>query len=406
VAAAALGEKGRRGQYPIREPFGRASRAELGGGRSYTLAMETFDPDAAADPDGGPYGLTATAEEAELHLVQAPFDATCSYRRGAADGPAAVVAASYQVELHDAVAGDPWKRGLHLVPADERIALWNAEARGLADGVIERGGRIADDDALVADLVRVNQLSARADAAIEAQVAASLAAGKRTVLVGGDHATALGSIRAHAARYGRTEKLGILHLDAHADLRRAYEGFERSHASVLFNALEPGLSHAPDARPSGSGGDHHPVPGAAEGIACLVQVGLRDVSRGELDRIARDTRIHAVMDHEWAAARAGGEDLGLLVHEAIERLPRQVYLTLDVDGLDPGLCPNTGTPVPGGLAWHEAWMWIDAVRQSGRELVGADLVEVSPGPATADGTDSWDAMVGARLLYRILGALA
>jgi len=372
--------------------------------------MDTFDPDAAADPDGGPYGLSHTAEEAELHIVQAPFDATCSYRRGAAEGPEAILAASYQVELHDVVAGDPWRRGIHLVPADERITAWNAEARPLADGVVARGGRVGDDEELLADLARVNQLAARADGAVETQVAACLAAGKRTVLLGGDHATALGSIRAHADRYGRPDGgggLGILHIDAHADLRRSYEGFERSHASAMFNVLEPGLSRPPGERRAEpqEGSEHHPVPGAAEGIGSLVQVGLRDVSRGELDRIARDGRIHAVMDHEWAAARAAGEDLGLLVNEAIERLPRQVYLSLDVDGLDPGLCPSTGTPVPGGLAWHEVWMWIDAVRQSGRELVGADLVEVAPGPA-GEGEDSWDAMVGARLLYRILGALS
>ncbi len=373
--------------------------------------MDTFDPDAAADPAGGPYGLSYSAEEAELHIVQAPFDATCSYRRGAADGPASILAASYQVELHDTVSGDPWRRGIHLVPVDERIAIWNAEARGLADGVIERGGRdrldVGGDDELLANLVRVNQLSARADAAIEAQVRASLEAGKRVVVLGGDHSTALGSIRAHADKHGRPglgSGIGILHIDAHADLRRCYEGFERSHASVLFNALEGGLFWAADERRPHDGGAL-PVPGAGEGIARLVQVGLRDVSRGELDRLTRDERVFAVMDHEWAAARAAGEDLGRLVASTIERLPRRVYLTLDIDGLEPGLCPNTGTPVPGGLTWHEVWMWIDAVRASGRELVGADLVEVAPGVAP-DGTDSWDAVVGARLLYRILGALS
>lgn len=372
--------------------------------------METpaFNPDDAADPDGGLFGLVCSADEAELHVIPAPFDATCSYRRSAAAGPAAVLAASYQVELFDVAAGEPWRRGIHMLGADPRIATWNAEACGLADGIIERAGRIAGDDALAADLARVNELSALADAAIEAQVAASLEAGKRVVLLGGDHSTALGSIRAHARHFRQADHesspgaaspgLGILHLDAHADLRIAFEGFERSHASVLHNALEPGL----DAPAS----DHHPVPGAAEGIAALVQVGLRDLSRGELDHIGRDPRIHAVLDRDWAAARAHGEDLSRIIHSAIERLPARVYLTLDIDGLDPSLCPNTGTPVPGGLSWHEAWMWIEAIAASGRELVGADLVEVSPGADADPGTDTWDAMVGARLLHRILGALA
>jgi agmatinase len=363
-----------------------------------------FDPDAAADPAAGLFGLDHTAEAAELHVIPAPFDATCSYRRGAAEGPAAVLAASHQVELFDLAAGEPWKRGIHMQEPDGRLAAWNAEARDLADGVIERAGRIEGDAALAADLARVNELSARADAAIEGQVAAALSAGKRVVLLGGDHSTALGSIRAHARHHrdsGAGGGLGILHLDAHADLRVAFEGFERSHASVLHNALEAGLDLAPDARPA-----DHPVPGAGEGLTSLVQVGLRDLSRGELDRIERDPRIHPVFDHDWAAARAAGEDLGLLIAEAIEHLPASVYLSLDIDGLDPTLCPSTGTPVPGGLGWHEAWLWIDAVRASGRRLVGADLVEVSPGPAPDPATDTWDAMVGARLLHRILAALA
>ena len=371
-------------------------------------APPPFDPDAAADPEGGLYGLPRDADAADLWVVPAPWDATCSYRRGAAEGPAAVAAASYQVELHDAAAGEPWRRGIHLADPDPRLAGWNDEARRLADGVLARAGRIDDEPALQADLERVNELSALADGAIEAAVADALAAGKRVVLLGGDHATALGSLRAHARHHMDTEGsgatgLGVLHLDAHADLRRAYEGFERSHASVLFNALEPGLAHPPGTRRAG---DDLPVPGAGEGIARLVQVGLRDLSRGERERIERDGRIHAVFDHEWGAARAAGEDLGLLVTEAIERLPAKVYLTLDVDGLDPTLCPSTGTPVPGGLSWHEAWTWIDAVRASGRELVGADLVEVAPGPSGPGGSDSWDAVVGARLLYRLLGALA
>lgn len=344
--------------------------------------MSDFDPNLAADPDAGLFGLDASFNEAELIVTSAPFDATCSFRRGAAGGPAAILEASYQVELLDPVAGEPWKRGIHMQSADPRFAAWNEEARRLADGVIERAGRIAGDAKLEADLARTNQISREVDQLAADLVGDVIGRGKTSVLVGGDHSTALGSIRATAARY---PGMGILHIDAHADLREAFEGFERSHASVLFNALS---------------GDIAPGLGPASNIARLLQVGLRDLCQQEHERIQDDARITAVFDHEWSEARAAGEDLRQLISANIEVLPADVYLSFDIDGLDPTLCPNTGTPVPGGLQWHEAWMWIDAIQKSGRRLIGADLVEVAGDPQT-----TIDAPVAARLLWRILGAL-
>jgi len=344
--------------------------------------MSDFDPNLAADPDAGLFGLDASFNEAELVVTPVPFDATCSFRRGAAGGPAAILEASYQVELFDPIAGEPWKRGIHMQSADTRFHAWNREARRLADGIIERAGRIAGDAQLASDLARTNQIGREVDQLVASIVGDVIGAGKCSVLIGGDHSTALGSIRATAARY---PGMGILHIDAHADLRPSFEGFERSHASIFHNALAEDLA---------------PELGPAANIARLLQVGLRDVCTQEVQRIESDARITAVFDHEWSEARATGEDLRRMIAANIEVLPADVYLSFDIDGLDPALCPNTGTPVPGGLQWHEAWMWIDAIRKSGRRLVGADLVEVAGDPAT-----TIDAPVAARLLWRILGAL-
>ena len=350
-----------------------------------------IDANAAADPEGGIFGLPHSADEAELHVVPVPFDATCSYRRGAARGPAAILAASYQVELFDPVAGEPWRRGIHMLAEDPRFHAWNHEAGLLAAGVIEVAGRIDSDAKLVQDLARTNAICREVDAAVESVVGASLDAGKRVLTIGGDHATALGAICAHAKRH---PSMGLLHIDAHGDLRDAYEGFERSHASVIHNVLDTaigvGLQH----------GDEQATPNQ---LSAVVQVGLRDLCPAEMARISEENRLRAVFDHEWAGIRARGGNLEERIEQAIEGLPNEVYLTLDIDGLEPGLCPRTGTPVPGGLTWHEAWMWISAIPNSGRKLIGADLMEVSPGNATGD---TWDAMVGARLALRILGAMA
>jgi agmatinase len=175
--------------------------------------------------------------------------------------------------------------------------------------------------------------------------------------------------------------MGILHVDAHADLRVAYEGFTWSHASILHNVLE-----------------------RIDGVARVVQVGVRDLCDEELAAIqGSEGRVRTVFDHEWAEARFTGHDLVAVVRRTLEALPREVYVSFDVDGLDPTLCPGTGTPVPGGLSWHEAMLWLGELSRSGRRIVGLDLTEVAPTPVADPERDSWDAVIGARLLYRMIG---
>jgi agmatinase len=174
--------------------------------------------------------------------------------------------------------------------------------------------------------------------------------------------------------------MGILHVDAHADLRPAFEGFTWSHASILHNVA----TRIPE-------------------VAKILQVGIRDVSAEEEEFVrASGGRIQSLLDVQWAAAKLDRADLRALVRASLRDLPHEVYLTIDVDGLDPALCPNTGTPVPGGLSWHEAMLWLQELVDSGRRIVGFDLNEVAPDRAREPGA-GWDEIVGARLLYRLIG---
>ncbi len=198
--------------------------------------------------------------------------------------------------------------------------------------------------------------------------------GKRVCVVGGDHSVALGSIAAHARKH---PGMGILHLDAHADLRPAFEGFTYSHASVLYNVSEK-----------------------LPRVSRIVQVGVRDLSEQEMAYVkgARG-RIVLHLDQALAQACFEGETWAAQVKRIVRALPGEVYLTFDIDGLDPALCPHTGTPVPGGLSFQQASSLLAGVVASGRRIVGLDLVEVAPG----EGGDEWDANVGARLLYKMIG---
>jgi len=234
---------------------------------------------------------------------------------------------------------------------------------------------LADDSAANADLrTQVDELSERMNAHVQSTVQRWLDAGKLIGVVGGDHSVAFGAIAAHAARY---PGLGILHFDAHADLRRAYSGFEWSHASIMENVVRR-------------------VPAVSK----LVQVGIRDLCEEEHERIAASLgRVRTFYDAELARERFGGVSWAQQVERMLEDLPREIYVSFDIDGLDPVLCPHTGTPVPGGLSFQEACYVLSALVASGRRIVGFDLVEVAP---AADGSE-WDGNVAARLLYKLIG---
>jgi agmatinase len=131
-------------------------------------------------------------------------------------------------------------------------------------------------------------------------------------------------------------------------------------------------------------------------VTKLVQVGIRDFSAGEYEAIrAQSPRVTTCFDEDLAALRLRGVALAPKLEALISELPEKVYVSFDIDGLDPTLCPATGTPVPGGLSFHEAWLLLDTLLKSGRRVVGFDLCEVS-------GTQEWDANVGARVLYRLI----
>jgi agmatinase len=332
-----------------------------------------FDPNAPSQPGAGIYGLSDDPESARVVLVPVPWDATTSYRSGTSKGPSAILRASQQVDLLDAETGKPYLAGIAMLPENARFAKLNEEARAEAESVIAAGGAHGNDD-LVKATSRVNELSEEVNGLVFETVRAWLERGKIVGLVGGDHASPFGSIQAHAQRH---PDLGILHFDAHADLRRAYEGFEHSHASIMENVTR----RIPE-------------------VARLVQIGIRDFCEEELERIRKSKgRIETFFDVRIAKARMQGRILETF-GQVVEALPKNVYVSFDVDGLDPSLCPHTGTPVAGGLSLHEASMLIGMVVDSGRRIVGFDLNEVAPSP---DESDEWDANVGARLLYKLIG---
>lgn len=282
-------------------------------------------------------GAAAGRRASRVLVWPVPYEATVSYGKGAGRGPSAILEASRQVERYDPEAGceAAARFGVHtLAPARLDARTPAAQARALA----REARRLART-------------------------------GKLLCTLGGEHSISAAPIAALGERH---PDLLVVHVDAHADLRASYGGTPHSHACAMRRALEA------------LGGAR-----LRDGRTRLVQIGLRNVSAGE-ERFQRRHRIPAFfMDERFsigAAARA--------VREAAAGRP--VYLSLDVDGLDPSIMPSTGTPEPDGLSWRDVLGVVRAILASGR-LVGFDLVELAPVP----GLHAPD-FLAAKLAYKIM----
>ena len=334
------------------------------------ITPDNFDPDAAAPSESGIFGLPFSAEDSAVVIVPVPFEATTSYGGGTSRGPEAVLVASRQVDLFDRETGRPYSSGIAMLDIPRKVKRWNREAKRIAEVVIASGGPV--DRKTAAAAKKVNAFSEDMNGWVYEQTGALLDLGKMPVILGGDHSVPFGAIKAYAERY---PGMGILHLDAHADLRDAYEGFTWSHASIFHNVM----TKLPQ-------------------VAKLVQVGVRDLGQAESEMIASSNgRIVTFFDSDLATRKENGEMFAAIADGIVAELPENVYLSWDIDGLDPTLCPGTGTPVPGGLSWNEAVGLLRAIQRAGKRIVGLDLCEVSPGET------EWDANVGARLLYKMIG---
>ncbi len=330
--------------------------------------INSFDPNAPGT-SGNLFGLPFTPETAELIVVPVPWEVTVSYNTGTANGPAAIFNASAQVDLAVREIPDAWKLGTCMLPIPQDLVEESARLRELAAihiRAMERGEKAEPNNPVT---LKINEACENLNIYVKSTTQKWIKAGKLVGLVGGDHSTPLGFLRALAEQYNR---FGILQIDAHADLRKAYEGFTYSHASIMYNALK------------------------LPAVGKLVQVGIRDYCDEELGIMQRaGGRVVTYFDQDIKEQMFEGKSWSVICDHIISQLPKEVYISFDIDGLNPKLCPNTGTPVAGGLEFEQVVYLIKKLVKSGRRIIGFDLNEVAPG------NDEWDANVGARLLYQL-----
>jgi len=334
--------------------------------------IAAFDPNGVGLKNGHFIGLPFTEETASVVLLSVPWDLTVSYGRGTASAPENILNCSTQLDFYDPNITDAWKIGLFLRPPDKEISRLNQKLRGKSELLIEEMefGETVDASPHLFDLQQViNQACETTRLWVYEESKKLLNLDKKVGIVGGEHSVPLGYLQALAEQYS---DFGVLQIDAHCDLRPAYEGFIYSHASIFYNAM------------------------AIPQMTKLVQVGIRDCCEQEIELIQdADGRIVVYADETIRETRMKGRSFEKLVDKMIAHLPQHVYISFDIDGLDPKLCPQTGTPVPGGLELSEAFFILKKLKESGRQIIGFDLCEVAGLP------HKWDGNVGARILYKL-----
>jgi agmatinase len=263
-------------------------------------------------------------ESSYFHVLPVPYDATSTYLPGSRMGPRAILDASAYLETYD--------HELDMEPARVGVATWPEIAPVVGDPL---------------HMVEV----------VEERVGEILRMQRFPVVLGGEHTVGLGAVRAIAQQ----PDIGLVCLDAHADLRDSYQGSPYSHACFLRRASEV--------------------------VECYC-LGVRSISKGEAD-YARASGIGLVFAEELLRRGVGEIDL--------DAIPQHIYLSLDIDVLDPSIMPATGTPEPGGLSWYDLMGLLGRI-VNGRTIHGFDVVELCPqaGNPAPDFT-------AAKLVYKLMG---
>lgn len=329
--------------------------------------VSEFDPNGIGI-QGNLFGLTYSMQQAQLVIVPIPWEVTVSSQTGTAKGPEKIIEVSSEIELFSKEIEEVWKLGVVSLEHSIEIRKQSDKLRALAAMHIRSLENGNEGDASRVITQKVNEGCENLSIYVNQITKELFAEGKMVGLLGGDHSTPIGLLKTLNEKFSN---FGVLQIDAHADLRKSYENFTHSHGSIMFNALK------------------------LKNLSKLVQVGVRDLCEQEYQFIQQSpNRIKTFFDKDIHEQMFNGKSWQVICQEIIDALPDLVYLSFDIDGLAPEFCPNTGTPVPGGLSFNQAIYLIKQVVLSGRCIISFDLSEVS-------GESKWDAQVGSRVLFEL-----
>lgn len=315
------------------------------------------------------FDIECTEEESSVVITPVNWEVTTSYGGGTSLAPDQIREASVQIDHFSAKYPTHNSPKYFLRECNDAILKSSQTNQKKAQEVYETSPE--DKPEL---LKQVNEASEALNDWVYQETKKTLEKGKIAGSLGGDHSIPYGAIKAISEKH---EEFSILHIDAHHDFREAYFGFTHSHASIFYNVMKSDF--APNK---------------------LVQVGIRDYCQEEYEFAKKDNRISVFYDTDTSEKLLSGQQTWLdICHEITSKLSQKVYISFDIDGLEPALCPGTGTPVPGGLNFSQWQFLLDHLIHKKHQIIGFDLVEV----ASLEGSD-FDANIGMRILYGLCRA--
>lgn len=320
------------------------------------------------------FGIELTEEEANVVITPVPWDVTTSYGEGTRLGPDSIRKASGQIDHFSFEAPEDYEHKYFLRETNEEILNKSVSLRRSVGHLLAHDLNHADSDKQL--LQDINRESDKLNDWVYEETKKTLSNNKVPGTLGGDHSIPYGSIKAVAEHYNND--YAILHIDAHYDLRKAFMGFTHSHASIFYNVMTS---------------DFEPK--------SLVQMGIRDFCKEEFDFAKQKNNLQVYYDRKIKEEiHAQASSWLEIAKSAIEDLDSEnVYISLDIDGFDPKLCPHTGTPVLGGIDFDHFLLLLKQIKIQSKKIVGFDLVEVSPDLNNLK--DEWDANVGMRVLFEL-----
>jgi Arginase/agmatinase/formimionoglutamate hydrolase, arginase family len=257
--------------------------------------MDKFNPNDVGVANGNFFGLPYSLKESEIILLPIPWDSTVSYGAGTSNGPEAIINASTQVDLFDEVVQNAWETRIGTIPIDQQLISLNKECRKIAVKVIDSLESGEDCDKNLIE--KVNKGSQKINDYVYEQSTKYINVGKIVGVVGGEHSVPYGLIQALASK---NEDFGILHIDAHADLREAYEGFTFSHASIMYNVIK----NIPQ-------------------VSTITQVAIRDFCNDEYNLIKNNSKLNSYTDRYISESKFKGDTWLDICNKIIADLPKK-----------------------------------------------------------------------------------
>lgn len=324
------------------------------------------------------FAKTCSYKDALIVVEAAPWEVTSSYGGGSALGPKNIIKASSQLDFFNFKSKKEPKHFIYMHKINLDIFKKNQILQKDAKQIIKARGACGSKDfskncsQKLSNLQKnINKESDKLNKIIYESSLKTLKDNKIPALLGGDHSVSFGAIKACSKKY---KNFSLLHIDAHADLRKAYQGFKHSHASIMYNVMN--LKTAPKK---------------------LCSVGVRDFCQEEYDYAKANNAIKIFFDKDLQKAIFRGSHWAKQCQKIISEMTKYIYVSFDIDGLQANFCPNTGTPVPGGLSYNQAIFLLEEISRQNKKIIAFDLCEVSCGTSNKE----WDANIGARILFEM-----